>query len=126
MKILFLAGLYIYWLFEGITEAIATTNNPFFATKSNQDEYHLYRILENLGIVIMICAICIGLHEWTWLFRTVLGSISGIAVYEMFFNLVKYNNPLHNKTSKWLFIPHPKGWVWIPIFVVFSIVYLVV
>ena len=105
--------IWLYWIFEGLTEAIATDDNPNLYTKKQQDRYHIFRLVETLSIFGIIWLI-----NGSFPLFAVRYSVSGIALYEFAFSWLKYGNPLHNKKSKWFFIPHPKGWMWIVIFII--------
>lgn len=108
--ILFTIAVLMYCIGEGITEGMtwkaADTNyrpRPFI--------YHIFRfVFETIGIIGMIL-----LFDWFvwWYFVGVLAM--GLALYEMSFSGIRYDNIFYNKRSKWFGIPHPPGfwWVWV-------------
>ena len=110
MIYLFILGVWIYFIFEGLTEGF-TWNR---LTKTTPKVYHTWRVFENTGILIAFYSWMI-IHPGFLFFILVV--ISGLCLYEMAFSGYSYGNLLYNKTSKWLGIKHPKGYVWLIIFI---------
>jgi hypothetical protein len=108
-QILFVIFGWLYFYFEGKTEGIGTKDNPNLNATEQQDDYHIKRILENAGIAGAISVIMIAAKFWLWIPLYILVCISGLGLYEMSFNKEKYGDPLYDKSSIWLGIPHPKG-----------------
>lgn len=108
-KVLFLFFGWIYFIFEGITEAIATKENPNLKTEIQQDNYHGYRAFEMAGIFFSVLVVMLAAGFYFWIPTLILVCGSGLGLYEMAFSWWSYDNPLFNKTSKWFGIPHPKG-----------------
>ena len=111
-KILFILAGWIYFIFEGITE---TEANPI---PEKDDWYHRMRVCENIGLVIAFHIIFLATGRYDYIPLFWLTTTSGLSLYEFAFSWVQYGNPLYNKTSLWLGIPHPKGRTWVVIFVV--------
>ena len=109
-KILFILAGWGYFIYEGITE---TEANP---SPEKDDWYHRMRLRENAGLVIAFHIIFIAFKAYAWIPLFWLTTTSVLSLYEFAFSRVKYGNWLHNKTSLWLCIKHPKGWVWIVVF----------
>ena len=110
-RIFFILSMWLYFICEGITEAFTWMEvHPF-----NPDIYHIFRIGENLGVLGVI--IMFGVLEHYKIRVSLLGLISGLSLYEMAYMGLMYNNILYNKTSLWLGIPHPKGWMWLCLFI---------
>lgn len=119
MKPLFILAVWLYFIFEGLTEGMSTDNIKF-NDKRIADKYHLLRCGENLGIIIAVHILMIAGNLKAMIPIFWLSVASGLGLYEMAFSWLKYGNPLHNKTSKWLFIPHPPGWVSYAAFIIFA------
>lgn len=122
LKILFVLSMWIYFIFEGLTEGIGTSNNPNLETKKQQDKYHLLRLGENLGVIIAVHLLFIFFKAYYMIGLFWLTVPSGLGLYEIAFSWIKYKNLLYNKASKWLFIPHPPGWVSIIVVVLFILI----
>lgn len=128
-KILFVLFGWLYFAFEGKTEGLSTKDNPNLKSEDQQDDYHIKRLFENAGIVGAILALITAAKFWLWIPLFVLVCISGLGLYEMAFSKEKYGDPLYNKTSKWLGIPHPKGIVFQKLFIwggIVTVVWVVV
>lgn len=100
--------IWLYSIFEGLTEAFT------WDRKVSESKYHIWRIGENIGIIGAL--LWIRSHQIP-LYILGIYFLSGLSLYEMTYSWQKYKNPLYNKTSKWLGISHPKGWVWLVIFI---------
>ena len=124
-KILFILAGWGYFIFEGITEGFATQGEQF-TQKANQDWYHRMRLCENAGLVIAFHIIFIAFKAYAWIPLFWLTTTSGLSLYEFAFSRVKYGNWLHTKTSLWLGLKHPKGWVWLIVFGISLILLIIV
>ena len=111
MIILFVVCVWLYFIAEGVTEGFTWSVNRTMTP----DMYHVFRLGENLGILgAFLIVRSVSIPFWVLL----LSMSSGLALYELAFNKTKYNEFLYNKTSTWFGIPHPKGWVWLCVFLV--------
>jgi hypothetical protein len=119
VKILFILAMWIYFVFEGVTEGMATSGKQF-EDKAYQNRYHIFRLLENFGVILGVHVLIFAGKTWEMLPIFWLSVGSGLGLYEMAFSWIKYKNPLHNKTSHWLGIHHPPGWVSLLAFVLFA------
>jgi hypothetical protein len=108
MILLFVFGTLLYWICEGWNEGDSWKNRLKHGEKDVHKTYHYFGIGERLGIMVTQLYFLFALG---WLFFVV--HLLGLALYEMVFSWVCYNDPLYNKTSKWLFIKHPPGWFWL-------------
>ena len=117
-KILFILSGWLYFIFEGITETEVSTYNS--------NRYHIWRVFENLGIITAFHIVFITTALWRFIPLFWLTTLSGLCLYEMVFSLFRYGNPLYNKTSLWLGLKHPKGWMYIPIFIIATIILAII
>jgi len=124
-QILYVLFGWCYFIFEGITEAIATKDNSNLNTQTQQDNYHCYRILEMIGIFGAGLMVMLAAQLYLWITTLVLICVSGLGLYEMSFSWWSYGNPLYNKTSKWLGIKHPKGIFFLRLFIVGTVVLII-
>ena len=120
MNILFVLAMYGYFIFEAWTEALSTKGS-LFDSITYQNKYHWKRVFEMLSITIAthIRFIATGSYNMIPIFW--LCAISGLGLYEMVFSKVGYGKYLHNKTSLWLGLSHPKGYVNLIVFIIFGI-----
>jgi len=127
MNILFVLFMYSYFVFEGWTEAMSTKGS-LFDSITYQDKYHWKRVFEMLSIAAAthIRFIATGSYNMIPIFW--LCAISGLGLYEMVFSKIGYGKYLHNKTSLWFGLRHPKGYVNLVVFMVAGVltIYLIV
>lgn len=107
-KLIFIIVVWIYFIFEALTEAM-----NWEVRADPHIKYHLFRLLENFGILLAFLVIP-NLRSYWKVF--ILSITSGLSIYEMTFSWYIYGDPLYNKTSTWIIIPHPFGWFWLALF----------
>ncbi len=118
--VIYVLAIWFYFFHEGITEGF-TWKNSKSNNHKNSRWYHLMRVRENVGILIavliLISIIIKATGDWTFLWLFLFSMGSGLSVYEMIYSDYVYGDMLYNKTSKWIGIKHPKGWVWVVVFI---------
>ena len=118
--------IWAYWIFESISEAMTWKSSWWSTYKINPKTYHLIRLPETLSIMISHLILSYLLYGWLGVLLGSLCEISGCILYERFYCLKAYNNFFHQKTSKWLSIPHPKIWMEVVLFVISLILIIVI
>ena len=109
---IYILMLLTYWHMgvHGITEGMATQGKQF-TSKPYQDRYHWKRLLEQAPIILAVILFLILLGKAYLIPAFIVTCLSALGLYEMTFSKEKYGSYLHTKTSKWLGIQHPPGWV---------------
>ena len=125
-QILYVLSFWVYFIGEGATEGLTWWTDRNTLKKLHPQRYHISRIIENLGligIILLLTFIKADLSIWIAL----LAACSGLCLYEFVFCHFSYNDWKHQKTSKWMGIPHPGWQVWMVIFILSSsgLVYLI-
>lgn len=111
-KISYIMGYWIYFVGEGVTEALTWSSNQ---NSINPDYYHLWRLVENLGLILLILLLIFA-KEVRNIWISILAAISGLALYEFVYCKVAYQNWFYQKTSLWIGIPHPPYQFWLIVF----------
>ena len=116
IQIILILFYWLYFIFEGTTEASIWWHHN---KKINPKIYHIYRLLENLGIIGII--LIIGFFQPdNWFLISIFSAISGLFLYERFFTLVTQNNFWFTKKWYWKVwkfnIPYPPVWVQVILF----------
>jgi len=124
-EILFVFFTWVYFFGEGVTESLGI-NPKNSATKKLDDTYHIYRCIEQGGIIIATHLIFIYTKAYFMIPIFWLTAISGLGLYEMAMSWKSTGNPMHTKESKWFFIPHPPGWFCLVTFIIVGLVDFIV
>ena len=105
MIYLLILAYWIYFIGEGYTEGLTWKAN-WTSYKINPRTYHIWRLVENLGVTgaLFITYYC---HPENWLIVSLLAAVSGLVIYERLFCLARYDDFLYQKTSKWFGVTHP-------------------
>jgi len=105
MIYLLILTYWIYFVGEGITEGLTWKAN-WIAYLISPRTYHIWRIVENLGVTgaLFIIYYC---HPENWLIVSLPAMVSGLIIYERLFCVARYNDFFYQKTSKWFGFPHP-------------------
>jgi hypothetical protein len=111
-KIIYTLGYWIYFIGEGTTEAL-TWNMDRNAI--DPDYYHLWRIVENSGLIIIILLL-IFTKKVRNIWLSILSATSGLALYEFIFRQIGYGDWKYYKSNLWLGIPNPNYQLWLGIF----------
>jgi hypothetical protein len=123
LVITFYLGIIIYYACKGWTEADGWKHREDSDNSGKKDKhwfFHSLRTGEVVGI-ILTQLLALGILKW----RLFIVHLFGLSIYQMIYSWHLYKNPFYNKVSKWLFIKHPKGYVWGIIFVVSIIILMI-
>jgi Flp pilus assembly protein protease CpaA len=113
-KIIYILGYWIYFIGEGVTEALTWQMDQKII---NPDYYHLWRVVENLGLIIIILLL-IFVKKVRNIWISILAATSGLALYEFVFRQVGYGDWKYYKSAPWLGIPNPNYQLWLVIFII--------
>lgn len=112
LKILFLVGIHLYAIGEGVTEATVWESTRMRDTARgmiNEGKYHFWRIIEMLGLLILF--LLFAVYCWGWIIA-ILYTVAAIfiifAVYRTAFVTVRKQG-ISNILPDW------KYTLWIPI-----------
>ncbi len=110
-KILYILGYWIYFVGEGATEAL-TWNMDRDAI--NPRYYHSWRIVENLGLIIIILLL-IFTKKVRNIWISILATSSGLAIYEFVFRQIGHGSWKYYKPETWFGIANPNYQIWLGI-----------
>ena len=112
----FFFGTIGHYICEGWTEAYHWLHHKDPVNYGKDDKhfvFHSWRTGEKI-LLALSQLILFSIFRW----RFIIVHAMGLSLYQMVYSWKFYKNPLYNKTSKFLFIKHPPGWVWLLTFVI--------
>ena len=114
--------VYVYWVFESVSESYTWMASWHSSKPINPKAYHLIRLPETLSIIISHLILGYLLLGWHGVLIIALAEISACVLYERIYCAMNYGNFFYQKTSKWLFVKHPPVWLEIILFTISTLI----
>ena len=110
--------VYVYWVFESVSESYTWMASWHSSKPINPKSYHLIRLPETLSLIISHLILGYLLLGWHGVLIIALAEISACVLYERIYCAMNYGNFFYNKSSKWLGVIHLKAWQELVIFTI--------
>lgn len=96
-----ISAVLIYFVGEGVVQGMAWKGLSW----KDSDKFHAFRVVEWIGMIGMLLVTKYGKTD-NWFLTILYATIAGVCLYERVFCIVKYDDVMYHKKSKWFGIPH--------------------